>query len=556
MGTLANIALLALMVVPVAHPFVPIEFFPSEALWWIHVVPVAVLAYEHGPVGAVVGLIWSGFLSFGAEQVHGPGVGGPVHLDALRKVTGPLIFTDLLVIGLGLYGRHAAEQLRHRAHHDALTGLPNRTVLLDRIEQRIYRADREVGTNFAILFIDMDDFKLLNDSLGHGAGNQTLVRFASRVRRCVRDADTVARWGGDEFVVLLDEIRTGEDAVEVAKRIHTSLDAPVEVRGERVQLHSSIGIALGGPPPLEADALVSRADTAMYRAKRRGKNQIEVYDSAQRQDSRTRLGMEMDIRSGLERGEFYFEYQPVVRAEDEALAGFEALLRWRHPEEGPMAPGRFIQVAEETGLIVPLGDFACVEACKTLARWERHFPEREGVFLSLNLSPLQLARSEFADRLTSLCEQNGVPPGRLKLEITETSLLEGDEPTRRTLHSLREQGFQLALDDFGTGYSSLSYLHRYPLSYLKIDRTFVHGLGTNRSNLKILQAVQALSTQLGYETVAEGVETAREAARIRQLGCDYIQGFHIARPLSASRAEDMLAGEGEGESRPRLAVVG
>jgi diguanylate cyclase (GGDEF)-like protein len=543
----AKLGLALLLILPAAHPLVPLEVVPTRTLWWIHVVPVAVLAYEHGVTGTVVGIVWSGFLCFTTEQLLGPGLVGSIDVSVLRDVVTPLLFTELLVAGLGLYGRRAAEQLRHSATHDQLTGLPNRRLLLDRVAQRIRRAGREGWPSFAVLFIDMDDFKLLNESLGHGPANELLVRFARRLRLAVREADTVARWGGDEFVVVLDEIDATEDAVRVARRIHASLESPVEARGQRVQLRSSIGVAVGADPHTEAEELLGRADTAMYRAKRKGKNGIAVYEAGDREGSRSRLVLETDLRGALERGEFIFHYQPIVRADDGSLAGFESLIRWRHPENGILPPSRFIPVAEETGLVVPLGEFVCMEACKILARWGRQHPEREGVFLSVNLSPRQLAQAGFAKRLTDLCASNGVDPRRLKLELTETSLLEADEPTRRSLDALQEAGFQLALDDFGTGYSSLSHLNRFPLSYLKVDRTFVAGIGDRERNKKILQAVVALSTQLGYETVAEGVETARQTARARYLGCDLLQGFHVSRPLPLSDAEGLLSRHGRVE---------
>ena len=542
-----------LLVAPAAHPLVPMhaEVFPSEVLWWVHVVPVAVLAYEHGILGSVVGVLWSSLASLLVEQFLGPGLAATVDLTIVREVTGPLVFTNTLVLGLALYGRHAAEELRHEASHDDLTGLPNRQMLLDMIEERIGQRDAHRGSGtFALLFVDMDDFKLYNDSLGHGVGNQLLVRFAKRLRHCVRGEDTVARWGGDEFVLLLDRVDSAQSAVEIAERIHSSLEVPVEAGGQRVRLQSSIGVALGGSSDADAEELVARADSAMYRAKVRGKNEIAVFDSSEGSSSASQVFMKRDLVNALERGEFFFAYQPIVSAEDHALAGFEALLRWRHPQHGTLTPGRFLPIAEDTDLMLQIGDFVCVEACKILSRWQRSYPEREGVFLSINVSPRQLAGSGFTRQVLDLCRQNDVPPERLKVEIVESSLLEGNEATRRNLSQLREAGFELALDDFGTGYSSLSYLHQYPLSFLKIDRTFVNGLGVNQRNQKILQAVVALSSQLGYRTVAEGVENSREAARVRYMGCDFIQGYHIARPMSLSEAESLLAREESLEPPP------
>ncbi len=547
-----------LLAAPAAHPLVPaaFEIVPSESLWWLHVVPVAVLAYEYGVLGSVVGVLWSGLTSLVVEQAVGPGLAADLDPVVLRQVTGPLLFTNALVLGLALYGRHAARELRHDASHDDLTGLPNRQMLLDRIQARLERGQEPGSPAFALLFVDMDDFKLYNDSLGHAAGNDLLVRFAKRLRHSVREEDTVARWGGDEFVLLLDDVRSTKAAVEIAERIHGSLEVPVEVEGQRVRLQSSIGVVLDDAADGDAEELVARADSAMYRAKVKGKNEIAVYESGQASPTTSRLFMKSDLVNALERGEFFFDYQPIVAAEDHALAGFEALLRWRHPEHGTLTPGRFLPVAEDTDLMLQIGDFVCVEACKILSRWQRSYPEREGVFLSINVSPRQLAESGFTGRLLELCRQNDVSPERLKVEIVESSLLEGSEATRRNLDQLRAKGFELALDDFGTGYSSLSYLHQYPLSLLKIDRTFVTGLGGNQRNQKILQAVVALSAQLGYRTVAEGVENAREAARVRYLGCDYVQGYHVARPMSLSEAESLLAQEESLEAPPETSSAG
>lgn len=551
-------AVALLLAAPAVHPLVPphLEVVPPESLWWLHVVPVAVLAYRHGIVGSAVGIGWSALISLAVEQSLGAGLSSAVDPVVLREVTGPLLFTEALVLGLALYGRRAARGLRHEASHDDLTGLPNRQMLLDRVQARVDRRPVAGSPGFALLFVDMDDFKLYNDSLGHEVGNDLLVRFARRLSHCVREEDTVARWGGDEFVLLLDHVESAQSAVEIAERIHTSLAVPVEVSGQRVRLQSSIGIVLGEADDVDAEELVSRADSAMYRARRHGKNEIAVFDAGETPYGANRVLMKENLVNALERGELFFHYQPIVAADDHALVGFEALLRWRHPERGTLVPARFLPLAADTGLMLQIGDFVCVEACKILSRWQRSYPEREGVYLSINVSPGHLARPRFTDRLVDLCRENEVAPSRLIVEIVESSLLDGSEATRRNLSRLRQEGFELALDDFGTGYSSLSYLHQHPLSFLKIDRIFVNGLGVNQRNQKILQAVVALSCQLGYRTVAEGVENSREAARVRHLGCDYIQGHHVAPPLTLSEAESLLAREDASGAPPLSSRLG
>ncbi len=435
--------------------------------------------------------------------------------------------------------RHAIEDdIRHQALHDPLTGLPNRVLFLDRIEQALARLRRRRGLA-AILFIDFDHFNVINDSLGHHIGDELLAAAAPRLKHAVRVSDTVARFGGDEFAILLEEIGGEADAIEMAERVAALFARPFVIAGSEHFVTASVGIALahGGELPME---LIRDADAAMYRAKERGRARYEVFDEAMRGRALARLRVENDLRRALERSEFRLEYQPIVSLPDRSIVGVEALIRWHHPQRGLVSPVEFIPVAEENGLIEPIGRWVLERACRQAAHWHNERPDARPLEMSVNLSAVQLAKPGLADTVQATLQATGLDPACLCLEITETAMLREPEAIEEALRALGALGVRLALDDFGTGYSSLSYLPHLPLDTLKIDRSFVDGLGLEAQDTAITEAIIAMSRALSLTVVAEGVEAERQADELSRLGCELAQGFHFCRPVAAREISAML----------------
>ncbi len=536
------LALVALYLLPLAHPaLTSLTGVDTSWLWGVHLVPVAILAYRNGFWGALPAVLISVMLVLLGEYVLAATVlagQAPGTSDVLALATS---FSDVCVAALALYARRTAHKLRDTAFTDHLTGLPNRRLFLDRLTHRIAQASRRPASRFGVLFLDLDDFKLINDSLGHEAGNEVLQRVARRLERCIRAADTVTRWGGDEFVLLLDEVVDRDAAEVVARRIHESFETDLEIAGHRVQLSTSIGIAVGTEHDTDPEGLVAQADTAMYGAKGEGKGRLEVFDRSMHERARTRLALETDLGRALERAEFLLHYQPIVSLENGSMRAMEALVRWRHPDRGLLAPGHFIEVAEDTGLIEQIGSFVLREACQALAAWRVRYPAAERLSVGVNVSARQLARTAFVDEVASICKELELPPGRLNLEITETMLVENADLALRSLKRLREVGVEISIDDFGTGYSSLHYLHQFPVQSLKIDRSFVAALGADPRNSAIIRAVVALAQELGIRTVAEGVEYASQRSVVHELGCDLAQGYLFYRPLPPQELEALIA---------------
>jgi diguanylate cyclase (GGDEF)-like protein/PAS domain S-box-containing protein len=460
---------------------------------------------------------------------------GPEDLDFLHAVAH--------VLAGALERVRVEEQIRHDALHDALTGLPNRTLLLDRIEMALARSQRE-RTRVAVLFLDLDRLKVLNDSLGHHAGDDLLRAVGPRLAEVLRPSDTVARFGGDEFAVLLGSIAAEADALQVAERIVSAFERPFMVAGEPRFGSASVGIVVTDPAvPRTAAELLSDADAAMYRAKERGRGGYELFDAGLRARITERMRLEQDLRRALETGDgLWVAYQPIWRLPQSRLSGVEALVRWDHPERGGIPPSEFIPVAEDSGLIVELGARVLREACRQTARLRAQTPN---LTLTVNVSARQVADPEIVETVAEALADAGLPAEALGLEITERLLLEETPATGLTIVALQELGVRLILDDFGTGYSSLRYLQRYPLDGLKIDRAFVAGLGDDGDgDGAIVEAIVGMARALGMHVVPEGVETAGQLARLAAIGCDYAQGFHLARPLPADGLEALLRAGG------------
>jgi diguanylate cyclase (GGDEF)-like protein/PAS domain S-box-containing protein len=436
--------------------------------------------------------------------------------------------------------KRAEEQLVYGALHDALTGLPNRALFVDRLGHATGRVGRAGEPQFAVLFLDLDRFKVINDSLGHTVGDELLVAIARRLAETLRPGDTVARFGGDEFTILLDPIASALEATQVAERLLRGLAAPFVLERHEVFASASVGITLSSTGYLDPEELLRNADAALSRAKALGKGRYEVFDRAMHAQALGRLQMEMDLRRALERAEFRVFYQPVVELATGRITGFEALLRWMHPERGTVAPGEFIPIAEETGLILPLGRWVIEQVCRDARGW----PRREGqapVSVGVNLSGKQFGQADLVQQIEGALRDNGLEPGFLKLEITESVILQDAEPAKTMLARLRALGVQLWMDDFGTGYSSLGYLHRFPLDALKIDRSFVMRMVEEPRNGKLVQAIVALAHSLGVAVVAEGIDSPAQLAALRGLGCDFGQGYLFSRPLPLAEAAAMLA---------------
>lgn len=444
-------------------------------------------------------------------------------------------------------------ELERMAMHDKLTGLPNRTMLLDRLNLALARSKRDAQYKFAVMFLDLDRFKVINDSLGHARGDILLRTISQRLTDSLRSHDaiarntqsTAARLGGDEFIILVEPVKVVEDAIRVADRLHRVLNEPYVLDGHEVQSSVSIGITTSDTSYQDAEALLRDADIAMYRAKAVGKGQHVIFDQKMHEQAMLRLTAEADLRRAIDRKELFLEYQPIVSLNTGALLGFESLVRWNHPQRGKISPADFIPLAEETGLIVPMGQWVLEESCRQIADWRGKFPQLDDLWMAINVSPRQLASTELLPSLQRLLAAHRIPPSAVQLEITESAIMDDPESAIDILQKLRDAGIGLKLDDFGTGYSSLSCVHRYPINSVKIDRSFVMQMDANASHYAVVKAIIALGHALQMNLVAEGVETREHADRLRELQCEMAQGYFFSKPLPAAGAEKYLIAESQ-----------
>ena len=440
--------------------------------------------------------------------------------------------------------RHATDEaLRHRVLHDPLTGLPNRLSFVEALGDALKRGTVS-GSPVGVLFLDLDNFKLINDSMGHHAGDELLRAVAPRLRAHLRPGDIVARFGGDEFGILVDRLADDDEAVAIADRIAAAFSEPYSIGGVDHYVSASVGIAVARPSAreaIDADMLIRDADAAMYRAKEHGRARCELFDAEMRARALRRLEVERELRRAIERQEFELHYQPMVSLRSGEVLGLEALVRWRHPERGLLDPAEFVSIAEESGLIEPIGRWVQEEACRRLVEWHALRPDRRPLDVSVNLSTRQVASRELAPAILAILAETAIDPVHLRLEVTESALVEESASASGTLEALSDLGTRLILDDFGTGYSSLAYLNRYPLDGLKIDRSFVDALGVEQERTAIVEAIVGMARALSLEVIAEGVENDAQLAELIRLGCDQAQGHLFSRPLPADKVTALIA---------------
>jgi len=445
--------------------------------------------------------------------------------------------------------RMAEARLHHDALHDVLTGLPNRALVIDRLRACLYRARRNPAYRFAVLFADLDHFKRVNDSLGHAAGDTLLVEITRRFMKCVRATDTmtqleqsdISRLGGDEFVVLLDGLRSEVDVLRVAERLQQALAEPFMIEGQEVWSGVSIGIAPGRPDYERPEDVLRDVDTALFQAKSAGRGSCAFFDGTMHASAMSRWSLENALRGAIDRHELRLVYQPIVSLADGELREFEALLRWHHPVRGHISPAEFIPIAEETGLILPIGEWIIQTVVDQLAAWGPELKAHPDLSIAVNVSGKQLSRSDVSEVIAAALKARGVPGRRFRIELTESALMErGLSP--EMLARLADLDVKLHLDDFGTGYSSLSYLHQLPVNALKIDRSFVHSMMGDATSLAIVQSIISLAHNLGAQVIAEGVERVDQLEQLRRLSCDLAQGYHFSRPLEVAQAAAFLSG--------------
>lgn len=450
-----------------------------------------------------------------------------------------------LQLGRVVERRRSEDRLLYEATHDALTGLANRALFQDRLARAAERHQAKPDDIYAVLFVDLDKFKLINDSLGHEAGDDILKATAKRISAALSPFAgyglfTLARLGGDEFVVLMEQIESETAPVRIAESIKAAIDMPYEKLGQNIRLAASIGIAIAGAEPRTAPEMLQNADIAMYRAKSGGHKRIEVFDMEMHTAAVTRLALESDLRNAIDAEDFFLVYQPIISLTSAKIVGFEALVRWRRSSGVLVPPAEFIPIAEETGLIVHLGEWVLRQACKTVAEWSTTAPIPNNFTLSINISPRHFSQPDFVANTKRVVREAGIDPSLIRLELTESVTIDDAERTISVLNELRECGMSIAIDDFGTGYSSLSYLQRLPLDILKIDRSFIASMGDDAGGRNIVKTIMSLARTLGMDVVAEGAETARQVFELQEMGCRFCQGYFFSKPLELEAATEML----------------
>jgi diguanylate cyclase (GGDEF)-like protein len=428
------------------------------------------------------------------------------------------------------------DRLRHDAHHDTLTGLPNRTLLLDRLERAIARARREPGYRFAVVFLDLDNFKVVNDSLGHDAGDDVLVQVAKRLVTHCRGSDTVSRFGGDEFVLLLDDLGDVEGLPAAVRRLMVKVAEPLTLAEHTRGVSLAAGVTVNTDQYRCGEEYVRDADTAMYQAKALGPGNMAMFDTAMHARAMARLHLESDLNQALAQGHLELHYQPILRLDQRRAVGLEALIRWRHPERGLVPPGQFLPLAEKTGQARPIGVWTIWEACRQLRDWLDERPERDDFTVSINLSDRQFWDPQLRPTLSQALATHRIPPRRLVLEVTEGVVMHHESDAVSLMHQLRDDGFKLHIDDFGTGFSSLSALDTLPVDALKIDRSFVNRMRTNARSRELVRLMVLMGKRFGVSAIAEGIETEEEAATLAELGCPLVQGYLFGRPVPAAEA--------------------
>ena len=437
--------------------------------------------------------------------------------------------------------RHKLEhKLRHDAFHDSLTGLPNRNLFMARTKKCLDSIIDNPHEQFSILFIDLDRFKIINDSLGHLAGDELLVACAQRLNSCITSPTTLARLGGDEFTILLEKITEANDAVEIAKKILEEFAVPFEINNRNLTISVSIGIVIGTEKYNQAIDLLRDADTALYRAKESGRARYEIFNRQMYVRAMHRLELENELRQGILQCQLVLYYQPIVSLHNRELIGFEALVRWQHPKRGFISPGEFISLAEETGLIIPLGQWVMHEACHQLKSWQNKLSQAKSLTMSINVTGDELRHPDFLNSLDRILDRTQVNSSCLKLEMTESTLIESSQNIIKVLKQIKARQIQLSIDDFGTGYSSLSYLPQFPVNNLKIDRSFVSGMNVNRQNHEIVKTIVTLSQALDLQIIAEGIETEAQLNSLKALGVEIGQGFLFSRPLTSTLSEGVI----------------
>ncbi len=437
--------------------------------------------------------------------------------------------------------KEAERQIYHQAFHDELTSLPNRALFMEHLTMAVKRAKRRDDYRFAVLYLDIDRFKLVNDSLGHSVGDRLLAAFANRIQESLRDIDTLGRFGGDEFVILLEDIENSEYASGVADRLQQGLKRPFMIEGKEVFAPASFGVVLNTSDYDEPENIIRDADAAMYHAKENGKAQYKVFDNTLHKKAMHLLERETDLRKAIHKDEFENHYQPIVDLRTSALVGFEALIRWNHPQLGLIYPGSFISIAEETGLIVPITQLTAQRACGDLCYWQDQLQDKLKLTMNINLSSKHFLSPTLLDDIKEILSKTGMPPEQLKLEITETALMEDADETIRLVHRLKDLGLQLVIDDFGTGYSSLSYLQRLPIDTLKVDRSFVSRIQSEPDgNRNIVEAIISLAHRLKMIVVAEGVETEEQFAILMEMKCQFGQGYLFSKPMPKPKVDQLI----------------